>query len=59
VCVAFELAAGGGGDGEDRRTFTASPEQADQWGTGGLITEAMIPAMFNEPDKGLWTPAPV
>ncbi|MDT7566891.1 MAG: hypothetical protein QOC67_5140 [Pseudonocardiales bacterium] len=41
------------------RTFTASPEQADQWGTGGLITEAMIPAMFNEPDKGLWTPAPV
>jgi len=41
------------------RRFEATPEAADQWGTGGLITEQMIPAMFNEPDKGLWVPAPV
>ena len=41
------------------RTFEATPEQADQWGTAGLITDAMIPAMFNDPDKGLWTPAPI
>ncbi|MEO3827755.1 VOC family protein [Actinomadura sp. B10D3] len=41
------------------RVFKATPEEADQWGTGGLITDAMIPAMFNDPDKGLWTPAPV
>jgi hypothetical protein len=38
--------------------FRATPEGADQWGTGGLITDAMIPAMFNEPDKGLCTPSP-
>ncbi|WP_113699322.1 VOC family protein [Nonomuraea lactucae] len=41
------------------RRFEATPEEADQWGTAGLITDAMIPAMFNEPDKGLWTPAPL
>lgn len=41
------------------RRFEATPEAADQWGTGGLITDAMIPAMFNEPDKGLWTPSPI
>jgi catechol 2,3-dioxygenase-like lactoylglutathione lyase family enzyme len=41
------------------RTFEATPEAADQWGTAGLITEAMIPAMFNDPDQGLWTPSPV
>jgi catechol 2,3-dioxygenase-like lactoylglutathione lyase family enzyme len=41
------------------RRFDAEPEAADQWGTGGLITEQMIPAMFNDPDKGLWVPAPV
>ncbi|NMO03731.1 oxidoreductase [Gordonia sp. TBRC 11910] len=41
------------------RRFEARPEAADQWGTGGLITEQMIPAMFNDPDKGLWVPAPV
>ena len=41
------------------RTFAATPEAADQWGTAGLVTEAMIPAAYNEPDKGLWTPAPV
>ncbi|MGW4031822.1 hypothetical protein ACWEFL_21335 [Streptomyces sp. NPDC004838] len=40
------------------RRFEASPEAADQWGTGGLITVAMIPATFNDPDKGLWIPAP-
>ena len=41
------------------RRFESNPEAADQWGTGGLITDAMIPAMFNEPDKGLWTPSPL
>lgn len=41
------------------RRFASTPEAADQWGTGGLITDAMIPAMFNEPDGGLWTPVPV
>ncbi|WSQ06634.1 hypothetical protein OG604_02060 [Streptomyces sp. NBC_01231] len=43
---------------QPRGVFQATPEGADQWGTGGLITDAMIPAMFNEPDKGLWTPSP-
>jgi hypothetical protein len=28
-------------------------------GTAGLITEQMIPAIFNDPDGGLWTPSPV
>ena len=41
------------------RRFEATPEGADQWGTGGLITEAMIPAMFNDPDRGLWNTSPV
>jgi catechol 2,3-dioxygenase-like lactoylglutathione lyase family enzyme len=41
------------------RVFAASPEDADQWGTGGSITEQMIPAMFNDVDRGLWTPSPV
>lgn len=45
-------------DWEPRR-FSAAPESADQWGTGGLITDAMIPAMFNDPDQGLWTPSPL
>ena len=40
------------------RVFTTAPEQADQWGTGGPIEE-FIPVGFNDPDKGLWTPAPV
>ena len=41
------------------RTFEATDEAADQWGTGGKVTEAMIPTMFNEPDRGLWTTSPV
>jgi catechol 2,3-dioxygenase-like lactoylglutathione lyase family enzyme len=40
------------------RTFSTAPEEADQWGTGGPF-EPMIPAMFNTPDKGLWTPSPL
>ncbi|NYI91847.1 catechol 2,3-dioxygenase-like lactoylglutathione lyase family enzyme [Amycolatopsis endophytica] len=40
------------------RTFSAAPEVADQWGTGGPF-EPMIPAMHNSPDQGLWTPAPL
>lgn len=41
------------------KVFEATPEASDQWGTGGLITEAMIPAMYNEPDRGLWQTAPI
>ena len=41
------------------RTFSTAPEQADQWGTGGSMLEEMVPAMLNEPDKGLWTPSPM
>lgn len=41
------------------RVFSARPEAADQWGTANSIQEQTIPAMFNEPDKGLWTPAPI
>lgn len=41
------------------RTFEATDEAADQWGTGGRVTERMIPTMFNEPDRGLWTSSPV
>jgi hypothetical protein len=41
------------------RTFRATLDDADQWCTGGLITEQMIPAMFNDPDPGLWTSSPV
>ncbi len=40
------------------RRFEFTPEAADQWGTAGSM-EKMIPAMFNEPDKGLWINAPV
>ena len=47
------------GDGWEPRTFLMTPVEADQWGTGGLITEQMIPAMFNDPDAGLWRPSPV
>jgi catechol 2,3-dioxygenase-like lactoylglutathione lyase family enzyme len=48
-------------DDEDRppRVFSATPEASDQWGTGGSITEAFVPVMSNDVDKGLWTPAPV
>jgi len=46
-------------DAWEPRVFEATPEGADQWGTGGLITEAMIPAMFNDPDKGLWNSSPI
>ncbi|WP_227076354.1 VOC family protein [Acidocella sp. KAb 2-4] len=41
------------------RRWETKPEMQDQWGTGGLITDGMIPAQFNTPDTGLWTPAPV
>ena len=41
------------------RRFETTPESQDQGGTGGLVTEQMIPAMFNDPDLGLWTPSPV
>lgn len=41
------------------RTVGMAPEFQDQWGTGGLVTDGMIPAQFNSPDKGLWQSAPV
>ena len=43
------------------RTFDMSdPESQDQWGTGGSITEEMIPAMLRQKtDSGLWKPSPV
>ncbi len=41
------------------RVWVATPEEADQWGTSNPITEQMIPAMFNDPDRGVWTGSPI
>lgn len=41
------------------RVFEMTPENSDQWGTANSITEIFIPAQFNDPDQGLWTPSPV
>lgn len=41
------------------RIVGMAPQFQDQWGTGGLVTDGMIPAQFNTPDKGLWQSAPV
>lgn len=41
------------------RRFETTDEGQEQWGTGGLPTDNMIPVMFNAPDLGLWTPSPV
>lgn len=41
------------------RVFELSPENSDQWGTANSINEIFIPAQFNDPDQGLWTPSPV
>jgi catechol 2,3-dioxygenase-like lactoylglutathione lyase family enzyme len=41
------------------RVLSATPEAADQWGTAGSMQEQMVPAMLNDPDKGLWTPTPI
>jgi catechol 2,3-dioxygenase-like lactoylglutathione lyase family enzyme len=41
------------------RKLGMAPEFQDQWGTGGLVTDGMIPAQFNSPDKGLWQTVPV
>jgi catechol 2,3-dioxygenase-like lactoylglutathione lyase family enzyme len=41
------------------RRFETTPEAQEQWGTGGLVTDGMIPAMFNSPDAGLWQSSPV
>ena len=41
------------------RRLGMAPEFQDQWGTGGLVTDGMIPAQFNTPDKGLWQSSPV
>ncbi|MGV9675551.1 VOC family protein [Nocardia sp. NPDC003482] len=46
-------------DAWEPHVYTTDPEQADQWGTAGSMRERMVPAMLNEPDRGLWTPAPV
>jgi hypothetical protein len=37
-----------------------SPDTQDQWGTGGAMTEVMLPIMLKQrDDEGLWTPSPV
>lgn len=41
------------------RKFEATENAQEQWGTGGLVTDAMIPAMFNTPDAGLFQSSPV
>ena len=41
------------------RTFEGTGEDADQWGTGGDVREAMLPAMANDPDRGVWASSPV
>jgi catechol 2,3-dioxygenase-like lactoylglutathione lyase family enzyme len=41
------------------RKVGMSPEFQDQWGTGGLVTDGMIPAQFNAPDRGLWQTSPL
>ncbi|MGI8901350.1 MAG: VOC family protein, partial [Nocardioides sp.] len=41
------------------RGFEINPENSDQWGTANSIHEVFIPAQFNDPDQGLWTPSPV
>lgn len=38
---------------------TSKPETADQWGTANPMTEFVSRAMFNDPDKGLFTAPPV
>jgi catechol 2,3-dioxygenase-like lactoylglutathione lyase family enzyme len=40
------------------RRLGMAPEFQDQWGTGGLVTDSMIPAQFNTPDQGLWQSCP-
>ena len=41
------------------RRFGNGAEEAEQWGTGGLPTDHMIPVMFNTPDQGLWKSSPI
>jgi catechol 2,3-dioxygenase-like lactoylglutathione lyase family enzyme len=41
------------------RKVGMAPQFQDQWGTGGLVTDGMIPAQFNTPDQGLWQSSPV
>lgn len=41
------------------RKVGMAPEAQDQWGTGGLVTDGMIPAQFNTPDGGLWQSVPL
>jgi catechol 2,3-dioxygenase-like lactoylglutathione lyase family enzyme len=37
-----------------------NPDTSDQWGTGGAMTEVMLPIMLKQRDDGgLWTPSPV
>jgi len=40
------------------RTFTTQPEVADQWGTAGPF-EPVLEPMLNDPDRGVWNPAPL
>jgi catechol 2,3-dioxygenase-like lactoylglutathione lyase family enzyme len=41
------------------RIWEINAENSDQWGTANSIHEKMFPAQWNDPDRGLWTPAPV
>lgn len=41
------------------RRFSTTDTAQDQWGTGGLVTDAMIPAMFNDPDPGVGQSCPI
>ena len=41
------------------KVYQMTPEGSDRWGTANDITEYMVPAMFNQPDTGLWQSSPV
>jgi len=41
------------------RVWESTREQSDHWGTANDITEHLIPAMFNEPDPGVWQSSPI
>ena len=45
---------------EPRTYDPMNPDTSDQWGTGGAMTEVMLPIMLKQRDDGgLWTPSPV
>jgi len=44
---------------EPRVFDSTSPQSQDQWGTGGSMTETMLPVLLKQTDGGLWTPSPI